>query len=71
MKREKAGKDLFAFDVAADERLKDLVALRAGILSFNSVVCVGLTQRLAAALHLRSADGGFRLCDDSHKALSF
>jgi hypothetical protein len=70
MKRVKARQDLIAFDVAADERFKDRGALGAWKLALDAIVGVGLTQGLAAALHLSGADLRFRLCDYGHQPIS-
>ena len=63
----KARQNLIAVDLSANERFKDRGTLRARKLPLDAIVGVSLTQRLAAALRLSSADLWFRFRDDRHE----
>ena len=56
MKRLEARQNVVHLDVAAEERLENRSALRTSELALDAVACIRLTQRLAAAFHLGSAD---------------
>ena len=53
-----ACQNLVQFDVPADERLENWVAVRASELALEAIARIRLSQRFAASVHFAGADFG-------------